>query len=59
VPRRYAEHLAEWLPYDRIGAAFSMLVVASALVFIVRFLTRLGWSSRDYPRATLARSAAV
>ena len=59
VPRRYAEHLPEWVPYDRIGAAFAVLVVASALVFIVRFLTRLGLSSRDYPRATLARSAAV
>jgi cytochrome c oxidase subunit 1 len=59
VPRRYATHLPEWIPYDRIGAAFSILVVASALVFIVRFLTRLGLSSRDYPRATLARSAAV
>ena len=59
VPRRYAAHLPEWVPYDRIGSAFSMLVIASALVFIVRFLSRLGLSSRDYPRATLARSAAA
>jgi len=59
VPRRYAAHLPEWLPYDRIGSAFSVLVIASALVFIVRFLTRLGLSRRDYPRASLARSAAT
>lgn len=59
VPRRYAVHLPQWVPYDRIGAIFAMLVLASALVFIVRFLARLGLSRRDYPRATLARSAAV
>jgi len=59
VPRRYAAHLPEWLPYDRIGVAFAVLVIASTLVFIVCFLSRLGLSSRDYPRATLARSAAA
>lgn len=59
VPRRYAAHLPEWLPYDRIGAAFAVLVIAAVLVFIVRFLSRLGLSTRDYPRATLARSAAT
>ena len=59
VPRRYAAHLPEWVPYDRIGTAFAVLVIACVLVFIVRFLSRLGLSSRDYPRATLARSAAA
>ncbi|HUX91706.1 MAG TPA: cbb3-type cytochrome c oxidase subunit I [Gallionellaceae bacterium] len=57
VPRRYAAHLPEWVPYDRIGSIFAMLVLVCALVFIVRFLARLGLSRRDYPRATLARSA--
>jgi len=59
VPRRYAVHLPEWVPYDKIGSIFAMLVIASVLVFIIRFLARLGLSSRDYQRATLARSAAV
>lgn len=59
VPRRYAEHLPEWVPYDRIASVFVVLVIASVLVFIVRFLTRLSLSGRDYPRATLARSAAA
>ena len=59
VPRRYAAHLPEWVPYDRIGSVFAVLVIASALVFMVRFLTRLGLAGRDYQRASLARSAAV
>ncbi|HUX30253.1 MAG TPA: cbb3-type cytochrome c oxidase subunit I [Thiobacillus sp.] len=59
VPRRYAVHLPEWVPYDRIATVFAVLVIASVLVFIVRFLTRLGSSSRDYPRATPARSVAA
>ncbi len=54
VPRRYAEHLPEWVPYDRIGALFALLVIAAVLVFIIRFLTRLGRAGRDYPRAPLA-----
>jgi cytochrome c oxidase subunit 1 len=41
IPRRWAVHLPEWLPYDRIGSVFAALVVAAALVFAVRFLTRL------------------
>ncbi len=56
VARRYAAHLPEWVPYDRIGALFAMLLIASALVFMVRFLTRLRSSSHDHQRATLMRS---
>lgn len=59
VARRYAVHLPEWVPYDRIGSFFALLVIASVLVFVFRFLTRLGTAGRDYPRATLAGSAAA
>jgi len=41
IPRRWAVHLPEWLPYDRIGSAFAALVVVAVLVFLVRFLSRL------------------
>ncbi len=41
IPRRYAEHLPQWMPYDRIGAWFAMLSVVAALIVLVRFLTRL------------------
>lgn len=41
APRRYAEHLAPWVPYDRLGALFAALVVAATLVFVGRFLLRL------------------
>jgi cytochrome c oxidase subunit 1 len=59
APRRYAEHLPEWVPYDKIASYFVMLLIASVLVFIFRFLTRLGLASRDYQRASLARSMAT
>ena len=41
VPRRYAAHLPEWLPYDRVGSAFAAVVIAAVLVFVVRFASRL------------------
>ena len=41
APRRFATHVAEWLPYDRIGALFAALVLAATLAFVVRFLLRL------------------
>jgi cytochrome c oxidase subunit I len=59
VARRYAVHLPEWVPYDRIGSLFAALVLASSLLFIVRFLSRLGRAGRDYPRASLAHGAAA
>lgn len=59
VPRRYAAHLPEWVPYDRIASIFAMLVIACVLWFIVRFLICLGRAGRDYPRASLVRGVAV
>ncbi len=41
IPRRWAAHLSEWVPYDRIASVFATLVVIGALVFAYRFLTRL------------------
>jgi cytochrome c oxidase subunit 1 len=41
VPRRYAEHLAEWLPYDRLGALLAAVAVLGAVILVVRFLARL------------------
>ncbi len=54
VPRRYAEHLPEWMPYDRVATVFAWLVVAAVLVFAIRFFTRLPAATRDAPRARLA-----
>lgn len=41
VPRRWAEHLAEWQLYDRIASVFIVLIVVAVLVFVLRFLARL------------------
>lgn len=59
VARRYAVHLPEWLPYDRVGSVFAALVVASSLLFVLRFFSRLGAAGRDYARAPLAQGAAA
>lgn len=41
VPRRYAEHLPEWVPYDRMASLFVVLVIGAVLVFVTRFLLSL------------------
>lgn len=57
--RRYAEHLPEWVPADMVASAFATLVIASVLVFVMRFLMRLPLATRDAPRAALVRGAAA
>jgi len=57
VARRYAAHLPEWVPYDRIASVFAVLVVAAVAVFAIRFLMRLPSASLDAPRARLAGGA--
>ncbi|HEX5477691.1 MAG TPA: cbb3-type cytochrome c oxidase subunit I [Burkholderiales bacterium] len=41
VPRRFAVHLPEWLPYDRAGSVGAILVVAAMLAFTVRIVAGL------------------
>jgi cytochrome c oxidase subunit 1 len=41
VPRRFAEHAAQWVGYDQIASIFIALIVLSVLIFVIRFLTRL------------------
>jgi cytochrome c oxidase subunit 1 len=41
VPRRYAVHLPEWLPYDRAGSIGAALVIVGTLIFVLGFLARL------------------
>lgn len=45
IPRRWAVHYQEWLTHDRIGTVFSALVVLGTLMFVLRFVARLGRSS--------------
>ncbi len=37
VPRRYASHVAQWLPYDRLGSVGAGVVIAGALILLARF----------------------
>ncbi|MCC7082403.1 MAG: cbb3-type cytochrome c oxidase subunit I [Burkholderiales bacterium] len=55
IARRYAEHLPEWVPYNRVSAVFAAIVVAAVAVFVVRFLARLPIATRDITRPTLPR----
>lgn len=41
VPRRFAVHVAEWMPYDQVGSIGAMLLIAAMLVFTVRIIARL------------------
>ena len=41
TPRRFAEHLPQWLPYDRMGAIGAALVITAMLVFVVQIIVAL------------------
>jgi cytochrome c oxidase subunit I len=47
VPRRFAVHLPQWLPYDRLGSVGAMLVILAMLVFTVRIIAGLTRSPVD------------
>jgi len=53
VPRRYAVHLPEWIPYSQLGAAFATLVVVAVTVFLAQFLLGAGSARGDQARAGL------
>ncbi len=38
VPRRYAVHLAEWVPYDRMGSIGAALAIVGVSILVARFL---------------------
>lgn len=38
VPRRWAEHMPEWVQSDIIGGVFGGFVAVAALIFVIRFL---------------------
>lgn len=46
VPRRYAVHLPQWLPYDRLGSMGAGLAVVGVSILVVRFLLGLGAAAR-------------
>jgi cytochrome c oxidase subunit I len=46
VPRRYAVHLPQWLPYDRMGSVGAALAVVGVLILVVRFFVGLPVAAR-------------
>jgi len=38
-PRRWAEHMPQWVPYDVIGAVFSVFIAAATVVFLIRYVS--------------------
>jgi len=41
VPRRFAVHMPEWVPHDRLAAVFALLVLLASLLIIVPAIARL------------------
>jgi cytochrome c oxidase subunit 1 len=41
VPRRYAEHLLQWMPYDRVGSIGAVLIILGMLYFAARIIIGL------------------
>ena len=46
VPRRYAVHLAEWLPYDRMGSIGAALTIVGVLIMVARCFTGVRMAAR-------------
>ena len=49
IPRRWAEHLPQWVLQSQLGAIFGALIVAGAAVFVGRYCAAL-LASRDVRR---------
>jgi cytochrome c oxidase subunit I len=45
--RRYAVHLQNWLPYDKIGVLGAFLALAGAAILVVRFFARVPAAARE------------
>jgi cytochrome c oxidase subunit I len=41
APRRWAVHMPEWVPYDRLGAIFAIAIIFAVIVFIGRFVVSM------------------
>ncbi len=55
VPRRFAAHLPEWMPYDRAGSVAAILVIAAFLVFTARIFAGLLKAPQDGAAANAVR----
>ena len=42
VPRRYAVHVPQWLPYDRLGSIGAAIAIAGVLILVARFFVGMG-----------------
>lgn len=41
IPRRWAQHLPEWVAFSQTSSVFAAIVAVAALIFALRFLTSL------------------
>lgn len=41
IPRRWAQHLPEWIGFSQTSSVFAVVVAVAALIFALRFLTSL------------------
>lgn len=53
APRRWAEHLPEWTGSDQVGALCGIFIVASAIIFTIRFIIGLKNTGKQSPSVTM------
>jgi len=41
VPRRWAEHLPEWVAYSQLATIFGALIVLAMLILVIKIIARL------------------
>jgi cytochrome c oxidase subunit 1 len=47
VPRRYAVHIPQWLPYDRVASVGAALTVFGVLILVLNFFAGLPSALRE------------
>jgi cytochrome c oxidase subunit I len=49
APRRWATHMPEWIPYDKLGAFFAIWIIVGAFIIVCRFLRKVNYISPAKP----------
>jgi cytochrome c oxidase subunit I len=57
APRRYAAHLPQWVPYDRLGSIGALLVIVAMLLFTGYIVAGLLKSPADAAATAAAHAA--
>ncbi|HLO12213.1 MAG TPA: cbb3-type cytochrome c oxidase subunit I [Pseudoneobacillus sp.] len=57
TPRRWAEHLPEWVASDQVGATCGILIIGASLIFTIRFFIGIKSAGNEKPSKAITKTA--